>query len=123
MPDIRESLIRILGFARKELMGILRQPRLVVILIMGPFLILLLFGIGYTNTERTRTTLIVLPEDSVLYDQIDAMTQRFSGINFAGIVSDGAAADEALFAGEVDLLMIAPGDPMQDVREGRRAVI
>jgi len=48
------SLIRIGAFARKEMTEILRQPRLLLTLILGPFLILLLFGIGYKTLTVTR---------------------------------------------------------------------
>lgn len=42
-----KPIIRLLSFFGKEVREIGRQPRLILSLILGPFLILLLFGIGY----------------------------------------------------------------------------
>jgi len=120
---VGEFFIRVFAFARKEMMAILRQPRLVLILIMGPFLILLLFGIGYRNTERERTVMIVIPEGSPIRAQIEAMISRFGGVTFTPIVSDVQEADRALRAGEVDVLLIAPADPMASISSGRQAEV
>ncbi len=43
-------IIRLLAFFGKELNEIRRQPRLLLSLLVGPFLILLLFGLGYRGT-------------------------------------------------------------------------
>ena len=45
--------IRSSSFLRKEIYEILRQPRLVATLVLGPFLILFLFGIGYRAQQRS----------------------------------------------------------------------
>jgi ABC-2 type transport system permease protein len=42
----------------------IRQPRLLLTLILGPFLILLLFGIGYRDTARDVRTIFVAAEDN-----------------------------------------------------------
>ena len=42
-----KGFIRLLAFFSKEINEVRRQPRLVLSLILGPFLILLLFGVGY----------------------------------------------------------------------------
>src|SRR5207244_3870414 len=43
--------LQVLGFWRKELVDIVRQPRLIVTLVFGPFVVLLLFGVGYRDTQ------------------------------------------------------------------------
>ena len=60
MNSILQFFIRIFAFVRKEMISILRQPRLIFSLILGPFLILLLFGIGYRDTPRILRTLFVV---------------------------------------------------------------
>ena len=57
-----EFLIRVSSFVRKEMAEILRQPQLVATLILGPFLILFIFGIGYNNSLRTMRTIMVIPD-------------------------------------------------------------
>ena len=47
MRRLAKFLIRISSFISKELTEILRQPRLILTLVFGPFLIMFLFGLGY----------------------------------------------------------------------------
>ena len=47
-----KPIVRVSSFLGKEIREILRQPWLVVRLILGPFLILLLVGLGYTSQAR-----------------------------------------------------------------------
>ena len=61
MRNFFRGIIRASSFFRKEIFEILRQPRLVATLVVGPFLILFIFGIGYRGQERTLRTLFVLP--------------------------------------------------------------
>jgi ABC-2 type transport system permease protein len=59
MGNLFRSMIRASSFFRKEVFEILRQPRLVATLVIGPFLILFIFGIGYRNQPRALRTLFV----------------------------------------------------------------
>ena len=47
MKNLFKILIRTSSFLRKEVFEVLRQPRLLLTLIVGPFLILLIFGLGF----------------------------------------------------------------------------
>lgn len=123
MNKLAGFLIRVSAFARKEVAGILRQPRLVAILILGPFLILLLFGLGYTNQARTLNAIIVVPEDSTVQDQIGDLADRLVGINLVDIVTEKGEADNRLVDREVDLIIVTPRDPLADVRDGKHAVL
>ena len=51
MGNFFRSIIRASSFFRKEIFEILRQPRLVATLVLGPFLILFIFGIGYRDQK------------------------------------------------------------------------
>src|SRR5688500_15069074 len=60
MSRFFKFLIRISSFISKEFTEILRQPRLILTLVFGPFLIMFLFGLGYPEQNRTlRTTFVV----------------------------------------------------------------
>ena len=60
--------IRSQTFVRKELAEILRQPRLLVLLVVGPFVLLLLFGTGYSqNTVRLRT--LFVGQEGSIYEE------------------------------------------------------
>ena len=87
MNNLSEFLIRVSAFARKEVAGIIRQPRLVAILILGPFLILLIFGLGYTNQERTLNTIIVIPTGSTMEERITGFADRLRGVTLVDFVA------------------------------------
>jgi ABC-2 type transport system permease protein len=118
-----EFFIRTLAFVRKELFETLRQPRLIALLVLGPFLILLIFGLGYTNENRTLRTLIVVPTDSVIREEIEAFAQRLPGIEVLGLVEREGDADRQLLNGEVDLVIVTPPDPLADILAGERAEV
>ena len=44
---ITKFIIRTSAFLGKEVAEVLHQPRLILTLVLGPFLILLLFGVGF----------------------------------------------------------------------------
>jgi len=69
MRNFFRGIIRASSFFRKEIFEILRQPRLVATLVVGPFLILFIFGIGYRAQGRTLRTLLVLQPDSPIAAQ------------------------------------------------------
>ena len=122
MRSVAQFFIRIFAFVRKEIISILRQPRLVFSLILGPFLILLLFGIGYRETPRTLRTLFVVTEGSPMLPIVDQYaTQLGQQINSHGIISDAAEADRRLRDGEVDLVVVVPTDPASTVRNNEQA--
>jgi ABC-2 type transport system permease protein len=116
-------LIRILAFVRKEIVSILRQPRLVFSLILGPFLILLLFGVGYRYEPRTLRTVFVVPADSPMASVVEEYATRLGEqIASQGIIDDPAEADALLRRQEVDLVVVVPPDPMANVRNNDQAL-
>ena len=56
-----KPFIRLLAFFAKELAEIRRQPRLLLSLVLGPFLILLIFGLGFSGEQPKLQTLLVVP--------------------------------------------------------------
>ena len=123
MSSIAQFFIRIFAFVRKEIISILRQPRLVFSLILGPFLILLLFGIGYRETPRTLRTLFVVAEDSPMLPIVDQYAEQLGQqIASQGIIADAAEADRRLRGREVDLVVVVPPDPSATVRNNEQAV-
>jgi ABC-2 type transport system permease protein len=117
-------LIRVSAFIRKEIATILRQPRLIFWLILGPFLILLLFGVGYRNEPRLLKALFVVPPDSQVGAQVEAYAQSFGGqIQNEGVTRDTDQALMRLNSREVDLVIVVPADPAEDVRNNRQAVL
>lgn len=119
-----KSLIRVLSFFAKEVNEVRRQPRLVLSLLLGPFLVLLIFGAGYRGGQPTLRTAIVLPPGAL--EQIDVEQLRaLAGANFElrSIDSDVDAAMAQLQAGELDVVQIFPADLEERVLRGEQAEI
>jgi ABC-2 type transport system permease protein len=119
---LRARLIRTFGFYRKELFSVFRQPRLILTLVIGPFLILLIFGLGYQTVPPPFATMLVLGNDQAqLADQQDLNEAFGSAITFEGTTTDLDAARERLRNGDVDMLIVAPEDPLGSLDAGEKA--
>ena len=86
-------LIRVLSFFTKEINEVRRQPRLVLSLLLGPSLILLLFGVGYRGGQPTMRAAIVVPPEQGEALDIEYL-QQLTGANFQ-LLYFGDNRDEA----------------------------
>lgn len=117
-----ESLIHLSAFLRKEIFVIIRQPRLVFSLILGPFFILFVFGIGYQNTPRTLRAVVVVPEESEIAPLIRDYTDRIrSQIDLIAISPDHAQAELMLSRQQIDILVVTPADPYDAIRNNEQS--
>lgn len=122
LDNIKQGIIRMLGFVSKEAWTILHQPRLLFSLILGPFFILLIFGVGYQNNSRVLKTLFVVPDGSQIADTVEEFADSLgSRIAYAGTVNDVGQANSMLKKGEVDLVVVTPIDPRQDWENGEQS--
>ena len=119
-----KSWTRMTSFIGKEITEVVRRPGVLVSLVLGPFLIMALFGVGYSGQRRPLETSIVLPGGSTL-PQDPAFYQEVSGqsVHIVEVTGDLASARERLQQGVVDLLVIAPEDVEQAFLDGRQATI
>jgi ABC-2 type transport system permease protein len=115
--------VRSFGFVRKELWSILRQPRLILTLVVGPFLILVIFGIGYTeDTDPFRTVLVVENNEAELVANLDDLSDAFgSSIDLVNTTTDVTEARRMLLRDEADLLIVAPTGAIESIESGERA--
>jgi len=115
--------VRIFAFLRKEVVEILRQPRLVLTLVVAPFLILLLFGLGYRQTAPPVRTLFVMGEDNPLRSQTEEYTKVLGPelITVQGVTADEEAARAQLREHRTDLVVLVPDDPYAAVEADRQA--
>ncbi len=117
------GMIRASAFVRKEIFDILRQPRLIFALVLGPFIILFLFGIGYHNQPRSLRTLFVAQQNSSLDQNIqqfsNAMEQQ---LTLVGITYNQSDALDKLRRGEVDLVIVEPQKAYDTVMGNEQAV-
>jgi ABC-2 type transport system permease protein len=119
-----KGIIRIIAFLGKEINEISRQPRLILSLILGPFLVLLIFGAGYQTSRPTLSLMLVVPEE--IQDQIPMEdVKRILAANFTlvGVSNDPAEAMRALQEGTVDVVQIFPTDIYERVLTGSRSPV
>lgn len=123
MGKIAGSIIRTSAFLRKEIFEILRQPKLILSLVLGPFLILLIFGIGYRNEPQDLRTLFVAPEGSGMVEQIEELAPNLGPqLIYEGVISDPEVALERLLNGDVDVIVVTPVDAYDAIRSNQQAV-
>jgi ABC-2 type transport system permease protein len=116
--------IRSFAFVRKEVVEIIRQPRLIALLVLGPFVLLLLFGAGYAKNAVVKKALFVGPPGSIyeeLHDSYKGELAKF--VDSQGMVASEDEARAQLAAGKVDIVVVFPPNPEESVLAGKRAVI
>ena len=118
------SLTRSLAFLRKELVSVWRQPRLIVTLVLGPFLILFLFGLGYQEMPEPFRTVVVSDQtgSAIGVDPAELDEAFGEGIDLVEVTDDLDSARQSLVSGEIDLVLVAPEDGLEALNRGEQAV-
>lgn len=116
--------VRTSAFIRKELAELFRQPRMLALLVIGPFTLLGLFGAGYSQSDLVLRALFVGPEGSVYEDMLANYEENMSDfIDPMGFLESELVATKALYDGEVDVVVVFPEDPVETVLSGERAQV
>ena len=119
-----KSWTRTTAFVGKEVLEVVRRPGALFSLIFGPFLIMGLFGIGYSGQYRPLATVLVVPSSATLPRDVN-FYQQFVGesVRVVEITDDVNAARARLQRQEIDLLVIAPPDVQQKFTNGEQSAI
>jgi ABC-2 type transport system ATP-binding protein len=124
MRAILTVIWRLLAFVGKELVETLRRPGAILSLILGPFLIMAIFGAGFNGIRRELETIVVVPtSDQLPTEASDYQELAGPALHIADVVQDRAEAEARLRAGEVDVVVVAPEDPEGAFRAGKRSTI
>ena len=124
MRDFWHSLVRITSFIGKELREVVRRPGVLLSLVLGPFLIMLLFGIGYTGARTPFRTEIVLPPGSELPREQEFYEELAPGrIQVVGISEDQDATERRLRQRQIELMVVAPENAVAQLRDGNQTEI
>jgi ABC-2 type transport system permease protein len=124
MRPVLAVLIRLLAFVGKELVETLRRPGAIISLVLGPFLIMAVFGLGYSGVKRPLETVIVAPPTSGLpTDMASYQELAGGGLHIAEVTPDRATGADRLASGAADVVVIAPDDPETAFRAGQQSVI
>ena len=118
-----KRLIRIGGFVTKEITEVVRQPRLLLSLILGPFVIMLLFGVGYVGELGVLSAILVVPSGSISAQQIQTYRQEFAtgNVHLVDITADKEEAIARLRNEEVDVVVVLPAQAAQQIGAGGQA--
>ncbi len=123
MGKFFQGIIRASSFFQKEIFEILRQPRLIATLVLGPFLILFIFGVGYHVQVRTvRTLFVVQPNSPISAEELKKYGSSMSSqLIFVGVTPNQSDALERLKRGDVDLVIVEPADAITSVKKNQQA--
>ncbi len=122
MIRLFKFLIRVSSFLGKELTEIFRQPKLILTLVLGPFLIMLLFGVAYPDQTRTLKTTFVTTDPVSFQKEMDAFAQSYNSIIFDYIiVSDKEQALAKLALNQTDLVIIVPDVSFETLENNQQA--
>lgn len=120
------SLVRIGTFVRKEVVDVVKQPLLLLSLIIGPFLILLAFGAGLREADPPLRSALVVDEESELREQVEEFAEEERDrdrLVIEAVTSDEMAARRALRDGDLELVIVFPDEVSETIQEDEQAVI
>lgn len=119
-----KSIGRIWAQVRKELIQVRRRPGAFFSLVLGPFLIMALFGLGYTGVQRPLNTVIVLPAGTNLPTD-PAYYQSLAGpaMNVQAVTQSADQPMADLAAQKLDIVVAAPPDAITTFQSGKQATI
>jgi ABC-2 type transport system permease protein len=119
-----KTLTRILAIVGKELISVVRRPGALLSLVLGPFLIMAIFGLGYSGFRRPLDTVVVIPPQSGLPIDKDTYAKvGGEGLRIVDVVPDEQAAMERLARQEIDVVLVAPADVQTRFKSGERTPI
>jgi ABC-2 type transport system permease protein len=122
--SLAKALTRILTIVGKELVVTVRRPGALFSLVLGPFLIMAIFGAGYSGYRRPLNTVVVIPPETGLPADVETYAQvAGDGLKIVGVTADETEARRELAVQDVDVVIIAPSDATQRFRQGERTTV
>jgi ABC-2 type transport system permease protein len=119
--SLLEGVVRVASFFGKELREVIRRPGVLFSVVVGPFAILLLFGLGTTGFRDPFATEIVVPAGSDLPREPAYYEELVAGrLEIVAVTDDADAAEARLDSGAIGLLVIVPEAAEERLREGQR---
>lgn len=119
-----EYALRVRAVAAKEFWGLVRQPQLLVLLLLGPVLIMVAFALSFEVENARPSAVVVLKPGSQGEQLFKRFKRQFTERTvFQGTVEDAEAATQRLRRGEVDAVIIIPPNPTDTILSGKQAVL
>jgi len=106
----------------KELTEIFRQPRLILTMVLGPFLIMFLFGLGYPDQNRRLRTTFVAEDPTFFQTNAQLFTESVDpAIVDQDVENDRDLALAKLALNQTDLVIVVPANAMETVQNNQQA--
>ncbi|HEY3427851.1 MAG TPA: ABC transporter permease, partial [Acidimicrobiia bacterium] len=121
---ISGGFTRAYAFFKKDILEVLRQPRLILTLVIGPFLILFLFGVGFDPDPPVLKTVVVAPPESGISERSSDLAAALgSQAQLVGVVGTVDEATAMIDSRQANIAVVIPEDAVATVRAGEQAVI
>lgn len=120
---VLQSLTRLLAFVGKELIEVVRRPGAIISLILGPFLIMAVFGLGYQGYRRPLQAVIVVPPQSGIPTDLGTFQSVALGMEIQEIAESAEEPLRRLENREIDVVVIAPEEMESRFRAGEQSII
>jgi ABC-2 type transport system permease protein len=119
-----KSMTRISAQVRKELIQVRRRPGAFFSLVLGPFLIMALFGLGYTGIRKPLSVILVAPPDMLLpSDPTELQNIVGPAIDIVAVSPDHEAALSQLRDQQIDAVVTIPANLAATFKSGKQAEI
>jgi len=124
MLALSKSIVRVTSFTGKELRELFRRPGVLASLILGPFSIMLIFGLGYTGSRQPFDTEIVIPAGVALPTDPGYYQNLGQGrIRVVRVSDDPTGARARLARKAIDLVVEVPANAVGELRAGHQTKI
>ena len=124
MTQLLAVPVRLLAFLGKEIIETIRRPGALFSLVLGPFLIMAIFGLGYDGYRNPLRTVVVAPPDTGLpQDPAEYRDVAGDALIVTEVTADRQAAEQQLAAQQIEVVIVAPADSEEQFRAGEQSVI
>jgi ABC-2 type transport system permease protein len=124
MTQLLAVPVRLLAFLGKEIIETIRRPGALFSLVLGPFLIMAIFGLGYDGYRNPlRTVVVTAPDSDLPQDAAEYQDVAGDALIVTQVTADRAAAEQQLQNQEIEVVVVAPGDAEAQFRAGEQSVI
>lgn len=122
MNSLAKIFTRVTAVMLKELRELARRPGAIATLMLGPLVVVALFGLGFSGSRRPLETVVVVPTDAALPQDVETY-RKLGGeaIRVLAVTQDTNSAHELLRRGEARLVVVLPGDFKARLEHGEQA--
>jgi ABC-2 type transport system permease protein len=124
MNSLAKIFTRVTAVMLKELRELARRPGAIASLMLGPLIVVALFGLGYSGQRRPLETVVVVPVDAALPQDVETY-RKLGGeaIRVLAVTPDTNSAQEFLRRGEARLVVVLPADFKARLEHGEQAAL